>query len=349
LFHPRRVKKRRPFDIGFSVLQVTPFFLLCIVCVLLWAAEPSAHALSFNLTYDSSTVGAPAGFFTAFNDAVQFYEAEYTDPITINLQVGWGKINGQNLNPGNLGQSSTFQQGFYSYSQIKSALVNDGKSAADATAIASLGPSDPTGGANFVMANAEAKALGLLAGNASGPDGFVGFNNTVSYTFDPNHRAVAGEYDFIGLAGHEITEIMGRYGLGQNGASSGRYSPIDLFRYLSPGVRDLTPANGAYLSIDGGNSVINTFNGTGGGDLSDWAGLTLDSYNHSLALGQELDASAGDITEMDVIGYDPAVVPEPATLTLLAVGLSVVIFASRHRKSVPSVGICLKWPREIDR
>jgi hypothetical protein len=321
----RGIKKRLPFDIGFFVLQVVPFFLL-------WATEPSAHALSFNLTYDSSTVGAPAEFFTAFNDAVQFYETEYTDPITINLQVGWGKINGQNLSPGNLGQSSTFQQGFYSYSQMKSALVNDAKSAADATAVASLGPSDPTGGANFVMANAEAKALGLLAGNASGLDGFVGFNSTASYTFDPSHRAVAGEYDFIGLAGHEITEIMGRYGLGQNGASSGRYSPIDLFRYLSPGVRDLTPANGAYLSINGGNSVINTFNGTGGGDLSDWAGLTLDSYNHSLALGQELDASAGDITEMDVIGYDPAVVPEPATVTLLAFGLSVGIFASRHRK-----------------
>lgn len=307
-------------------------FMGCAVYILLQTTEPSAQAMSFNLIYDASTVGAPAGFFTAFNDAAQFYEAQYTDPITIYLQVGWGKINGQPLSPGNLGQSSTFQQGFYNYSQVKSALVNDARSGADATAVASLGASDPTGGANFVMANAEAKALGLLAGNARGIDGYVGFNSTASYTFDPNNRAVAGEYDFIGLAGHEITEVMGRYGLGQNGASSGRYSPIDLFRYLSPGVRDLTPANGAYFSIDGGNTVINTFNGTGGGDLSDWAGLTPDSYNHALAPGQELDATAGDIIEMDVIGYDP--VPEPAssTLVLLGCGLfSIKVLRSQRR------------------
>ena len=58
--------------------------------------QPSAHALSFNLTFDDSTVGAPAEFFTAFNDAIQFYETNFTDPITINLQVGWGEVTGQN-------------------------------------------------------------------------------------------------------------------------------------------------------------------------------------------------------------------------------------------------------------
>ena len=50
--------------------------------------------------------------------------------------------------------------------------------------------------------------------------------------------------------------------------------------------------------------MINTFNGTGGGDLSDWAGATFDSYNASLTSGVKLATSAGDITVMDVIGYD---------------------------------------------
>ena len=299
--------------------RATRILLLSFACARFGGTQPSAQAVSFNVTFDSSTSTAPAGFFTAFNDAIQFYETTFTDPITINLQVGWGKINGQSLSPGNLGQSSTFQQGFYSYAQVKSALVNDAQSAADATAVASLPVTDPTGGANFVMATAEAKTLGLLAGNAAGLDGFVGFSSTASYTFDSNNRAVAGEYDFIGLASHEISEVMGRYGLGQNGVSSGRYSPIDLFRYFSPGVRDLVPANGAYFSINGGATVINTFNGTGGGDLSDWAGLTLDSYNHSLSVGNELDTSVGDIIEMDVIGYNTAV-PEPSTFVVAVLG-----------------------------
>ena len=295
----------------------------------LWCTRPArSAALTFNVTYDGTTATAPAGFFTAFSDAIQFLSAAYTDPVTINLQVGWGKINGNNLNPGNLGQSLTNQRGSFSYSQVKTALTNDLRSAADATAVADLPATDPTGGASFVMSNAEAKALGLLAGNATGIDGWVGFNSTATYTFDPNNRAISGAYDFIGLAEHEITEVMGRYGLGQNGAASGRYSPLDLFRYSSPGVLDLVPANGAYFSINGGATVINTFNGTGGGDLSDWSGTTLDSFNHSLTRGQILGVSAGDLTEMDVIGYDAAV-PEPGSWTLFGAGIATLLLLQR--------------------
>jgi hypothetical protein len=310
---------------------VSPLLLLCVA---LGFTQPARAGLIFNVSFDSSTSSAPAGFFTAFNSAVQFLQAQYSDPITINLNVGWGEINSHGLNPGNLGQSSTNQQGFYSYSQVKTALTNDSKSAADATAISHLLPTYPVPGNVFVMSNAEAKALGLLAGNSSGNDGAVGFNSTASYTFDPNNRAVAGEYDFVGLAEHELTEVMGRYGLGQNGAPTGRFSPIDLFRYTSPGILDTTPENGDYFSIDGGNTSINTYNGTGGGDLSDWSGATLDSFNHALTLGKELDVTAGDITLMDVIGYDPATAtPEPATFALFGFGIAASIYLRRKRRT----------------
>src|SRR5215813_1102212 len=79
---------------------------------------------------------------------------------------------------------------------------------------------------------------------SDGDIGWVGFNRTESYTFDPNNRAVTGAFDFFGAADHEITEVMGRYGFGQNGGG-GRDSPIDLFRYFSPGVRDLAAAYGS--------------------------------------------------------------------------------------------------------
>jgi hypothetical protein len=288
----------------------------------------SCLGLTFNLTYDASTTNAPAGFFTAFQAAINFYETNYDDPITINLHVGWGEIDGQSLSPGDLGQSSTFQQGSYSCAQIRAALANDVKSADDATSVANLPATDPTRGASFVMANAEAKALGLLAGNATGIDGYVGFDATASYTFDPANRAVAGKYDFFGLASHEITEIMGRYGLGQNGASSGRYSPIDVFRYLSPGVLDLVKTNGAYFSINGGVTVINTFNGTGGGDLSDWLGSTFDSYNVDLTLGREMAISAGDLTEMDVLGYDRVFGPPLLAIASAGPGSAVLSWSS---------------------
>lgn len=318
--------------------QMQRFVTEIIGCTFLGAAAlatPSqASPLTFNVTYDASTASAPAAFFSAFNDAIQFYEARFDDPITINIDVGWGEIDGRSLSPGDLGNSLTNQQGFYSYSQIRTALQNDAKSAADATALASLPASYPVSGAPFVMSDAEAKALGLRAGNAPGVDGYVGFLDTAPYTFDPNNRAVAGEFDFIGLAEHEISEVMGRYGLGQNGASSGRYSPIDLFRYTSPGVLDIAPENGDYFSINGGTTPINIFNGTGGGDLSDWSGATRDSYNAFLTPGVELDVSSGDISEMDVIGYDAAAVPEPPTLTL--VGLATGAFLLLKRMALAS-------------
>jgi hypothetical protein len=286
------------------VWRRTPLFFLYLIGVLFGPIQASAWALSFNLMFDASTNSAPAGFSTAFNNAIQFYETNFTDPITINLQVGWGEVAGQTLPPGALGESSASQPGFFNYSTIKSVLVADAKSAADQTAIANLPASDPTGGATFKISRAQGKALGLTIGDGSALDGSVGFNSTAPFTFDPNNRAVAGKVDFIGVAEHEISEVMGRFGLSQNGAPSGRYGPIDMFRYSSPGVLDLAPTNGAYFSINGGTTTINTFNGTGGGDLSDWAGATPDSYNFSITTGFQMPVTSGDLTVMDVIGYD---------------------------------------------
>jgi hypothetical protein len=79
----------------------------------------------------------------------------------------------------------------------------------------------------------------------------------------------------------------------------------------SPGNFDLNPENGSYFSIDSGNRNINKFNGISRGDLSDWLGLIPDTFNRALARGQEEPFTAGDEVLMDVIDYDPAVVPEP--------------------------------------
>ena len=313
--------------------NTVPIFTIIFGLWILAGLALPARALVFDVTYDASVGMAPAAFQTAFQDAIDLYQTTYTDPITIHINVGWGEIDGNPLSPGNLGQSRTNQPANFTYSQVRNALLSDAQSAADSQAVSTLGVTDPTGGRVFRMSNAEAKALGLLPASASGVDGWVGFSSTASYTFDPNNRAVASEFDFIGVAEHEIAEVMGRYGMTQNGCGTTLCdSPIDLFRYTGPGDFDLNPENGSYFSIDSGNTNINTFNGTGGGDLSDWLGLTPDAFNHSLSSGQEEPFTGGDLTLMDVIGYDPAAVPEPSALALLCaslIGLGVVRWRAR--------------------
>ena len=107
------------------------------------------------------------------------------------------------------------------------------------------------------LATAQAKALGL-AGASSSIDGYAGFSDVYPFAYDPNNRAVSGEYDFIGVVEHEFTEDMGRIDLfGDNiGGTPNSYSLLDLYHYTSPGVHTYTGATANYFSVDGGKTNL---------------------------------------------------------------------------------------------
>ena len=190
-----------------------------------------------------------------------------------------GEVASIPVTDGFLGESLNSNLTGLTYNQVRNALIADAKSPADAIAVATLPALTAPGGKSFQMASAEAKALGLTS--SLSPDGSVGFNTGVTWTFDPNNRAVPGSFDFIGVAEHEISQVMGRVSM----VGSGALTALDLFRYSAPSVRALTPSFNQYFSIDSGVTNINTFNGPGGGDLGDWAGLTADLYNAFLGVG----------------------------------------------------------------
>jgi hypothetical protein len=91
--------RRKPFAVGAVVATI-------LGLVAMAGVAPPARALVFDVTYDPSVVSAPAAFQTAFQDAINLYQTTYTDPITINIDVGWGEVDGNPLNPGNLGHGS---------------------------------------------------------------------------------------------------------------------------------------------------------------------------------------------------------------------------------------------------
>ncbi len=260
-----------------------------------------------NAVFDSSTTGAPAGFFTAVNAAVEYWEREIINPITVTINFGYNEVDGQTIGSSALAESES--EGITAtYAQVKAGLTSAATSANDATSIAHLPASDPTSGNGYFVPVPEAEVLGLF-GSTSETVGYVGLSSAFPFTFDPNNRSVPGDFDAVGAIEHEISEVLGRIagsGTVENGTPD--YSPLDLFRYASAGVLALTP-EGASFSIDGTHLLLPFNNPTGGNDAGDWDTTVLgDSFGEG-AQGRAGLVSATDLEVMDVLGFTLA--PDP--------------------------------------
>jgi VCBS repeat-containing protein len=252
-----------------------------------------------NVTYDQSLSSLPSGFVAAINYVVSYYESIFTSPITVNIDVGYGEIDGQALSSGALGESEAYLSS-YNYSTIKSALATVDPGAANSL------PSSAPGNAMWI-GTAEAKALGLpLQQPSTDIDGYAGFSSVYPFTYNPNDRAVSGEYDFIGVVEHEFTEVMGRIDLfGQTiGDTQNSYSLLDMFHYTAPSTHTYTGLTTNYFSADGGVTNLDNFNTNPNGDLGDWAASAGDDAYLAFSPTDEADTvSQSDIAEMNALGY----------------------------------------------
>lgn len=302
-----------------------------ITVLLVLGMGMQAQALTIALSYDSSvtSLANADAVESAMTYVAQQFQTLYSDPITININVM--SVAGTST----LGQSSTYLQ-YSSFSAITGALSSDSQTANDAMAVANLPSTDPiTGAHDYIVPLAQAKALGLRPADDPYTDGIFAFGAGYTYTFDPNNRAVSGAFDFIGLAQHEISEIMGRIpGLGTTAITGvPAYLPYDFFRY-SAGVLDMTPGPNDYFSIDGGITNLKNFNNSNGygGDPQDWASGSNDSFNAYSSSGVENDMSLVDLQALDVMGYD--LVPEPGRMVLLVLGVGAALLRRRRPKYV---------------
>ena len=258
---------------------------------------------------------------SAVNYVINEYESHFSDPITISVT-----FNAQTQNGTSIFQNFTHA---YNYAQLRNTLIADATTPTDASVVASLDATDPTGGATFAIAVAETQALGL---SASGSAGTIRFSSNTPYTFDPSNRAVAGDYDFIGIAENTIGYIMG----GMNGGttiSGGTYYPLDLLRYSGPGVRALNAGSGAYFSTDGGVTDQHLFAPHSSNDWDMSQGF--DAFDHfGVGPDHEYPLSQVDLIELDSIGWD--LVPEPSSWLLAsfrAILSSVALFCRTTKQS----------------
>jgi hypothetical protein len=277
----------------------------------------TAGGLQIDLVWDSSVTSAPSGFKSAAIAAATKYTTDFSNPKTITIDVGYGEVGGSALYSGNLAQSRFY--GMYeSYSTVRSGLLADASSSTyQAQADSTLGATDPTHGGKFFVTTAEAKGMGLASG--TGVDGMIGLSSRYSFDYNaPATPVASGQYDAIGAFAHEISEVMGRFGSVGKQLGANVYTPLDLFRYTSSGVRDLTVGpSSPYFSINGGATNLGTYNNPAtGGDASDWVRtLVGDSYGSGYA-GHTAAVSATDLVENSVLGYRFTAAGIAATQTL---------------------------------
>jgi hypothetical protein len=292
---------------------------MVVLSTLIFVAAAASEARAGLIIDPTFNANMNAQQQAAVNYVIGEYEHLYTNNITLNISFQMGNTG--------LGESNSTVEGSFTYAQIKAALAaealaNPGDSIKQ-TVVANLPATNPAPTNNYWLSTADAKALGL--DNYGGSDGAVTFSNAVSYTYDPNNRGVAGEYDFIGVAEHEISEVMGRIpGLGSDYGNGASYDLNDLYRFTN-GVRNFTVDQsdppGVYLSINGGSTnVVNFY--SQGDDNDDYRGDNpTDPYNQFAGEGQAHALTTADMINMDAIGYNLAqATPEPASLTLLATG-----------------------------
>lgn len=277
----------------------------------------SASALTFNFTYDTDANFMAAGLtpadITAMKAANTFAAKQFTDRYSdnINVNITVKAVAGTST----FGMSTTPFDDVANYAALRTLMVNDAAGADDATSIGAAG-SVPAGADpiatnhSYLITRSQAKALGLRANDMEN-DGTFTFGGGHVWTYDPNNRAVPGKNDFIGVAMHEYSEIMGRNSLMGNDLGTGTpfYVQYDLFHYTGPGARGLNRGPGRFFSIDNGTSLLRAFNDetANQGDNQDWAAGPPDSFNAFGSAGEQADLTPVDLRAMDIVGYNMVV------------------------------------------
>jgi hypothetical protein len=303
-------------------------FLLC-VCVCGICFEPPARAITLNITYDASvTNGTPftSQIKVALGTITNTFHVLFTNSSTVNITCYWGNAGPFVEDSIQVSASQFIEGGPFGYAQITNALRKARVTLNDTNAVASLPATSPIGTNQWWLPRAQAKALNLGT-NASNQvffsnrndainDGSITFGTDVLFDFSPTNRAATGKFDFIAVAEHEISEVMGRtYELDQY--ASGIFIPYDLFRFTNSGARSLVlGADNAYFSVNNGTNNLKMFyEGYDSDpylDACDWQPTGLaDAFDVYGAFGQILPLSELDMIAMDIMGYHSPAIPAP--------------------------------------
>jgi hypothetical protein len=274
--------------------------------------------LQFSVTYEQSVTGnaQAAAIEAGFATATQAFIGNFSTPTTIALDVAWGQAgppgSATTLPTTGTAASLSYLYGYWNYSiaswllylqWARNPVVDQGWTSVLANTLAKS--------SLFEMTTANFKAFGYTSSTPY--DGYIGFGgNAAGYSYTSSISA--GTYDFVGIAEHEISEVMGRL----SAVGSGVMTPLDLYRYSGPGAANYSLSTPAYFSLDGGTTNLKPYNTaytwSGSrpvpyGDRGDWApvGGAPDAFDAWGSPGSAHPLSAVDLQTLAAIGWIPSV------------------------------------------
>ena len=306
-------------------------------CAILTGAAQSRANINITPTFDPTITADPnaSTIESTVNTVIQTFQND----IGTNINVSILFKEDPNID---LGQSSTYTT-TESYTDYRAALQSHATTADDFLALVHLPVPTPANPNNPVNNATPDIGITLPLARALGFNPYtVQFDSTVSLNTTQMNLSRTGtqdpsKYDLFATAAHEIDEVLGTSSNldHNNSPSTSAVNAADLFRYDASGNRiySTDPSAVSYFSIDG-TTKISQYNQDPGGDLGDWFSVN----GGQTPQVQDAFATAGaqpnlgnELRVLDVVGYTPASVPEPASLGLA--GLSALCLLARRRRT----------------
>ncbi|RIZ65559.1 MAG: hypothetical protein D0531_09030 [Methylococcales bacterium] len=297
--------------------------------------------MQINFIYDLSCNAAPSAFKTALQVGADIIDKAIINPITVNIQVGWGENAGTAIDASAVAEGMpTPNQAALTYNQLLSALITTASLNNSSYLVDNLPETDPTAGVGlWTVYTAQALALNLPVLKSGKIDGSIGFSSGIDWGYSPTNLG-ANQADFIGTVIHEITHALGRVNA-STGSMNQIYGVNDLYDYAFLGKLQLTTGTaGGYYSINGGATNMGNLDGSLNGDPADWTVVT--DVNGGSLNGVAGTFSFIDLLVMQALGYKMAPAYQLAGATSVDNPVPTAVFVNEGEHdliSVQTVGV----------